>query len=149
MSEPQDFFIVEYGERWPYSYARTLESAVAKLGALMLEDPRRFASAGLVEVGAHTAERERYYTDQRPQEVTAETFGDMLNCLPPLDWTRDGGVERFNMSEFMDGRVTSQYGRFDGVYLHRYVRHRDASTYLEPLDFQPGRYVPLAAGKEA
>lgn len=46
-----------------------------------------------------------------PQIVSEETFQDMLVTLPPDNWGRTGGVERFSMSEFQDGPVTSAFFR--------------------------------------
>lgn len=143
MPSTVNFVILEPGSRWAYDAAPTLDDAAAKLGALMLANPARWAAGGIDTWERWQAEREAAYLAPRPQQITAERWDDMLNVLPPLAWTTDGGVNRFNMSEFESGQITSQYGRFDGIYLHKYVRHGDRSTYLTPLDFQPGGFVPM------
>lgn len=42
-----------------------------------------------------------------PEEITEERFNDMLNVLPPVDWTITGNGESFKMSERYTGSITS------------------------------------------
>ncbi len=63
-------------------------------------------------------------------EVTAERYDEMLNILPPLDWVRDDGVERFSMCEFLDGPITTQFARIGNRYFTKPVRYGDKSTYI-------------------
>jgi hypothetical protein len=138
------FVITEPSSRFPWTCADTQADAEAKLAALTQEDPQRWSAGRVMSWETWNAEHEAHYLDQPPKEITAEEWDDMLNVLPPLAWTTDQGVNRFNMSEFTSGIITQQFGRFDGLHLTRYVRHGDRSTYLTPLDFQPGRFTPKA-----
>ena len=46
------------------------------------------------------------------KEITAKYFDDMLNCLPPMKWTRGG----FFLSELYDGDIGYFYQEWHGRY---------------------------------
>lgn len=131
-----NFVILPPGEdAWPWTLAATIESAAAKLGALMLEDPAKWSAGGIMPYEAWNDAHEASWLNKPPAPITESEFFEMLGALPPLAWTKEGGLERFNMSEFTSGRITAQYGRYGGQHLHKYVRHGDRSTYLQPHHF--------------
>ena len=51
-----------------------------------------------------------------PVRVSAETFTEMLEILPPQDWVVDpvGKCQSFKMSEYYAGDITAIYARVDG-----------------------------------
>lgn len=61
------------------------------------------------------------YLNQPVQEITRETFWEMLEVLPPMNWVGGDGFERFNMVERMTGSITSQYARLGDRYFTKYV----------------------------
>jgi hypothetical protein len=131
-----DFVILEPGALWPWTLAATLEGAAAKLGALMLEDPRRWAAAGVLPYDTYAAEHDARYLSEPTRVIAEEEWEEALGCLPPLNWhTTADGVNVFFMSEFMSGPITTQYGRRNGAYRLKYVRYGDASTYLKARHF--------------
>ena len=140
---PTDSFIVEPNSRWAYNHHGTYTAAVQALGRLMIDDPHRFAKARVVIADRFAMECEQVYLDRPIVEITAERFEDMLDCLPPLDWTRRDGVERFNCREMTYGAVTNQYARYGNRYFCRPVRHRDHATYLPAAVIEQA----LAAGE--
>lgn len=51
-----------------------------------------------------------------PVEITEEQWHDMLGCLPPVAWKRDGSGESFKMSERTAGSITGIYVRIGERY---------------------------------
>lgn len=127
---PADCVIVEPGQRWAYTYCSTYTAGLRTLEKCRIEDPQRFALARLVLADRFSAEIEAEYVDEPISEITSERFFDMLNCMPPCDWTKAGGVERFNQSEMTYGCVTVQAAAFGDRYFSKYVRRGDHATYM-------------------
>ena len=124
------FYIVAKGEQWPQSYRDDFAAAQSHLATLKFEEPGKFEGAEIVDCDEFINRHENEYMGRPVAEIDAATFDEMLNVLPPLAWCHAGGVERFNMSEFTSGRVTSQFARMDDRYFRKYVRHGDATTYM-------------------
>ena len=55
---------------------------------------------------------------------------EALECLPPLKWHRENGVERFLMSEFYSGSLTHQYARIGDLCGCRLVDATDRTTWI-------------------
>lgn len=132
---PADFFIVEPGERHPYSYSRTYAGAEAALHGLRANNPTRFARASIEVADRVIAQIERSYLDQRPRLVSLDDFHEALDVLPPRHWVTVAGIERFNMAEFTHGRITTQYARRGETCAMKYVADGDHSTYFTHADF--------------
>lgn len=127
---PIDHVILTPDSQWAYDVAPSYAAASLTLGRLLQKDERRFRQATIVPLDTYVDARERKYLDDPIVEIEAASFDQALNCLPPLDWRREAGVERFCLSEFTDGRITRQYARLGDRYFSRSVRFRDPSTYL-------------------
>lgn len=127
---PADCVIVEPGQRWAYTYCSTYTAGLRTLDKCRIEDPQRFALARLVLADRFAAEIEAEYVNQPISEITSEHFFDMLNCMPPSDWTKAGGLQRFNLIEMTYGQITSQFATCDDRYFSKYVRRGDHATYM-------------------
>lgn len=77
----------------------------------------------------HQLNREFWLKDPMT-EISAETFFEMLEVLPPSKWETVDGVERFCMIEHTSGPYTSQYAAFEGRYFHKTVDAYDRSTWI-------------------
>lgn len=55
-------------------------------------------------------------TKRPPVLIDAERFMEALECLPPVNWVREGSAQSFKMSERINGRVTSIYVRLGSEY---------------------------------
>jgi len=55
-------------------------------------------------------------TKRAPILISAERFMEALECLPPVNWVREGSTQSFKMSERINGRVTSIYVRLGSEY---------------------------------
>lgn len=69
------------------------------------------------------------------QEVNAEVYDYMLECLPPANWEQVGGVERFTMIEMSTGDLTRMFAKTKrlGVeerFFTKEVNIRDRSTWI-------------------
>jgi len=51
-----------------------------------------------------------------PQEITKEQYWEMLECLPPVDWTRGDTFEYFKLSERISGSITGIYIKYRNKY---------------------------------
>ena len=51
-----------------------------------------------------------------PIEISAERFHEMLNILPPHDWSGHEGAQSFKMSEFVYGSVTTIFCQLGTKY---------------------------------
>lgn len=51
-----------------------------------------------------------------PEPISAETFDEQLNILPPMNWHALGNTECFQSSERYSGRVTSTFVRLGKTY---------------------------------
>lgn len=127
---PIDHVILTADSPWHYDIADTRHLASVKLGKFLQQDEARFRHATIVTLDDYVAAREQSYLDDPIVEISAERFHEALNCLPPLEWRRADGVERFCLSEFTTGRITAQYACFGERYFTRSVRYRDEGTYL-------------------
>lgn len=91
--------------------------------------------------------KEDVYRGAPPREITAESFTQALEVLPPENWTRDGLEESFLMCERTSGRITSIFARladryftFSDLYsLNHFeimakVRSANAAGTVIPLD---------------
>lgn len=79
-------------------------------------------------------EREIYLT---PATVISKAdWYEMLECLPPENWTRTGGIEHFRMCEYTTGSITNQYANRDGKYIVKAIDVCDRSTWITLEDFE-------------
>jgi hypothetical protein len=76
----------------------------------------------------HERQRAFYLRDIEP--ISAETWIERLEVLPPYRWERADGVERFMLSEFLDGPFTHQYARRGKHHFTRIVNADDPSTWI-------------------
>ncbi|MDE1315478.1 hypothetical protein MEG05_15575 [Vibrio aestuarianus] len=51
-----------------------------------------------------------------PKACTEERFNDMLNILPPCQWSTVGGVEMFHISERLFGNVVSWFFKYQNAF---------------------------------
>lgn len=63
-------------------------------------------------------------------EVTEERYFDMLECLPPIRWKKEDGVEHFCMCEYNYNTNTSSYAKFGERYFHKNVDLTKAETFF-------------------
>lgn len=49
-------------------------------------------------------------------EITRDRYWDMLECLPPVAWNRNGSDESFKMSERTSGNITAIFCRLGDSY---------------------------------
>lgn len=129
---PGDFFIVEPGCRWAQTHADSYTAAVRKLGRYLIDDPLRFIGSRIVHADQFAAEVDNHYLDQPLLEITADEFDEMLNVLPPRDWVRERGFERFNCREMTNGWITRSFARAGERHFSKYVRQGDPATYITP-----------------
>lgn len=78
-------------------------------------------------------ERERFLTG--PQEITEDDYHEMLNVLPPENWTHSEGFEHFRMCEYTSGSITNQYAHRNGKYITKPIDVCDKSTWITLADF--------------
>ena len=71
-----------------------------------------------------------FYLKKPLYEVSAETYDDMLNVLPPLKWCTIQGIEMFCMSEVYTGTFTTQYAKVGDKYYGKMVDISDKSTWI-------------------
>lgn len=76
----------------------------------------------------HERQRAFYIRDIKP--ISAETWIERLEVLPPYRWEKADGVERFMLSEFLDGPFTHQYARRGEHHFTRIVNADDPSTWI-------------------
>jgi hypothetical protein len=76
----------------------------------------------------HERQRAFYLRDITP--ISAETWIERLEVLPPHQWEQADGVERFMLSEFLDGPFTHQYARRGKHHFTRIVNADDSSTWI-------------------
>lgn len=67
------------------------------------------------------------------EEVTEETWEEMLCVLPPYKWCTIDGIEMFCMSEMYTGTYTMQYAKYNGKYYCKMVDSADQSTWIHNL----------------
>jgi hypothetical protein len=80
---------------------------------------------------------ERLYWIGRPAvEITADTWMEMLEVLPPMRWIQETGYNSFLMIEMASGPYTCQYVRIgtgrDVKYYEKMVDAYDRSTWMPP-----------------
>ena len=63
------------------------------------------------------------------KEITEEQWDEMLNVLPPKNWRTVGGVNIFQMSEYMTDNITQHFARVGGKFFSCYSR--DTVPYAE------------------
>lgn len=128
-----EYFIAKPGAMSPQSYATSRAAAESRLAELVAE-----GNAGpweIIPCDEFIARGEKVYLDRPATEVSAQDYEDALNVLPPLNWTHADGVERFCMSEFTSGRITTQYATRNGRFICKPVRYGDKSTYITAETF--------------
>lgn len=130
-----DFYVVESGAPYPQSYAATMPLAEARRDTLAIEYPGKVWE--IIECDAWLGAHEASYLERPIEEISAERFDDMLNCLPPCDWRHVDGLERFYVSELVTGRIANQYGRAGTRYFHKFIRVGDVATYLDRAKLEP------------
>jgi len=92
-----------------------------------------------VESGCRVMTRDEFQKAQREhflsrelEEISLEAYDDALNALPPVFWTRHGGVELFCFREFYRDTYTYQYAKdlASGKCYKKLVDARDKSTWI-------------------
>lgn len=117
-----------------WNFYPTLEAAQAAAPVVNADNAARYPGMypdyEPMSYDAFAAAQRGHYLDKPITEVTAERWDEMLNVLPPMHWERADGVERFVMSEAIDGLFNEQYARCDDRYFSAVVNRRDRSTWL-------------------
>lgn len=121
------FYVILSGATYPQSYAEDMAAAETRRAELQLEKPGAWE---IIDCDKWMEAREAHYLDQPAEEIDAARFDDMLGCLPPIYVPLGGCDQRFNMSEFQFGQITSQFAQIGERYFTKYVRHRDEQTYI-------------------
>lgn len=112
-----------------WNFYPTLEAAEADRERVNASDrgvtyePMTYDAYKLAERAVWLADGER--------EITREKFWQMLEVLPPMNWTRKGDFESFLMSEFTSGSFTEQYARRGEKYYSKTVDATDRSTWMK------------------
>ncbi|MBR6636617.1 MAG: hypothetical protein IKK97_04115 [Phascolarctobacterium sp.] len=91
----------------------------------------RNAKFEVMTFAEYQARQRQYFVNRPIEEVSAESFNNAFECLPPLhirhlsdkDWY-------FSMSEFYTGTFTGQYAYINGKYYYALVDITDNSTYI-------------------
>lgn len=79
-----------------------------------------------------------------PRLITQAEYWEALECLPPMQWHSEGGIERFCISEFTFNRITNQYAQMGDRYLTKPVKFNDRSTYITGADFEAAKAAETA-----
>ncbi|WMC09548.1 hypothetical protein PU634_10510 [Oceanimonas pelagia] len=79
----------------------------------------------------------KQYLDKPIQEISAERFWELLEVLPPENWTGLNTLfERFNLSERQTGNIVLQVCRWgfepEARYFTKYAELGKLDTYLTP-----------------
>lgn len=74
--------------------------------------------------------REARLVDRVLKEIDEEAYFEALEVLPPMNWHKKDGVERFLMSEFYSGNYTNQYAQRNGRYFTRMVNAFKRETWI-------------------
>ncbi|MCK5133533.1 MAG: DUF1419 domain-containing protein [Candidatus Sabulitectum sp.] len=108
----------------------------------MLRDDNELDNHVVVDWEEYKAiERAHYLTG--PHTTTKEQYQDMLECLPPFNWSRSGVIESFIMSEFTTGTITNQFAKMGGHCISQAIDYSDKSTWINEDSFR------LAAANDA
>ncbi len=130
-----DFYVIAPLATAPQSYCLSRDEAERRLAYLTEEDPTKWTGGRIVSCDEYFAEREASYLSKPALEITEDAYHDALNILPPIGWTTADGVERFCMSEFTSGKITTQFATRGDRFMCRHVRWGDRSTYITAADF--------------
>ena len=68
--------------------------------------------------------------------ITEERYNDLLEILPPIKWGMNAGIESFFMSEFYTGSITTQCGKWKGLFIEKLVDIKDKTTWIQPEHFK-------------
>lgn|SRR5574343_84779 len=99
----------------------------------------------LYSLKEYTQLKQDYYkktlVDVSPTLITEDDYYEMLECLPPLEYTNIANIlQRFCMSEFYVGNITSQYAKCkiagEWYFLTKKVIFKDETTYITLKDFE-------------
>lgn len=66
---------------------------------------------------------------------TEKDFFNMLECLPPENWTNIDNIESFTMIEMTSGAFTQQYACRNGQYICKMVDITNHDTWITHADF--------------
>ena len=69
-------------------------------------------------------------------QITRERYWDMLEVLPPQNWTRTATMEHFRMCEYNTGSLTEQFAQRGDVYINKEIDVDDQSTWIKASDFK-------------
>lgn len=130
-----DYYLIERGKDYPQTYCADISEVFGARERLAKEFPGKVFEK--IECDKWFAMKEKSYLAQTVEEVGAEDFDYALNCLPPLAWRHEDGVERFNVSEMTFNRITRQFAKCEGRHFRKYVRHGDRETYMTRESLAP------------
>ena len=85
----------------------------------------------VIPVAEFFARQDAFYLGQAIEEITPEEYTEKLEILPPLQWLRVGGIERFLMCEFLEGNFTRQYAKFGSRCFMKIVDAYRPSTWID------------------
>ena len=74
------------------------------------------------------------YTNKPAREVSEADYWEMLEILPPENFTNDAGFQHFRMMEYMTGSITAQYATNGEKYITKYINIADQSTWIKLSD---------------
>lgn len=123
--------IMRDGTTWLYSYYETLEAAQAKLKELETDKDNY-----TLTTWADYDQRQKDSFLGACEEVTKSYYWDLLECLPPMKWGNNNGVQSFFMSEFTSGSYTSQLAEHNGKYYAKAVDYHDKETWIKTSEFE-------------
>lgn len=91
----------------------------------------RYPGVKVSTIDEYTAQHdEAYRTD--PMLIDEEQYRSALECMPPLNWRRTGGVESFMCVERLSGSITRIYACVGNTYWT--FKDRDDLTAAEIAD---------------
>ena len=84
-------------------------------GETLDELAQRYHEPKVADIADFMAMQESALRTQ-PEPSTEEHYTVALECLPPEDWRRAGGIESFKMVERLSGRMTRIYAKKGDSY---------------------------------
>lgn len=141
MSDPGNFVLASLDPPSVWSFFPSIEAAQAKQQEaneynVRLEKhgaPKRHYEPMRYE--DYKAKEREFYLSRPAERVSAKTFTEMLEVLPPKNWRNEGDFESFLMIEHWSGPYTQQYARRgsgeDAQYWTKLVDSTDRGTWMK------------------
>jgi len=133
-ADPYRFFVYAKSDLWIQDAVSTPEAAEALRVRCVEKEPGK---EWIVSEDWKAFEAEasaRFMTG--PEKIDSERWHDMLNIMPPLLWTNNGGLETFMICEATYGSIHTQFGRVGDRYAEKNVDRFNPATYLTAAEIE-------------